>query len=134
MIVDTSVILHIFFEEAAWEESVVFLLSQSCRYMSVASVIEAQAVILRELSTKDAKLLLDQLLSDLQVEVVPLTARQGEIARRAYLDYGKGQGHKAQLNYGDVMAYALAKDYGEPLAFVGYDFNHTDLEVVRLPL
>lgn len=31
-------------------------------------------------------------------------------------------------------SYALAVDRDEPLAFVGDDFQHTDLEVVRLPV
>jgi ribonuclease VapC len=132
MVVDTSVILHVFFEEPGWEESVAYLLRQANRLLSVASVIEAQAVIAGRTSG-DAFDVLDRLLLDLRVEVVPLSIEQAKLARKAYLRYGKGQGHKAQLNYGDVMAYALAKDRGEVLAFVGADFNHTDLSVVRLP-
>lgn len=133
MVLDTSVLLHIAFEEEGWEASSAFLLTQPNRFVSAASVIEAQAVMSRD-SSADGKLLLDTLLSELRTELVPLSIRQSELAREAYLKYGKGQGHKAQLNFGDVMAYALAKDYNEPLAFVGNDFNHTDLKVVKFPI
>lgn len=133
MVVDTSVLLHILFEEPGWETSAAFLLRQDVRFLSVASLIEAQAVIAGRTSV-DAFMLLEQLQQELRLEPMPLTLKQGKIARRAYLRYGKGQGHRAQLNYGDVMTYALAKDLGEVLAFVGDDFNHTDLAVVALPI
>lgn len=133
MVVDTSVVLHIFFEEPGWETSTAYLLRQDVRLFSVASLIEAQAVIAGRTSA-DAYTLLDQLLAELRLERVPLNTEQGKLAREAYLHYGKGRGHQAQLNYGDVMAYALAKERGEVLVFVGDDFNHTDLEVVRLPI
>ncbi len=68
----------------------------------------------------------------LNVEVVSLSVGQTELARKAYLRYGKGQGHRAGLNYGDVMTYALAKDRAEVLAFVGEDFVLTDLRVLKL--
>jgi len=133
MVVDTSVLLHIFFEEQGWETSVAYLLRQEVRLLSVASLIEAQAVIAGRTSV-DAFKVLDQLLHELKLELAPLSIEQGNLAREAYLRYGKGRGHRAQLNYGDVMTYALAKDRGEVLAFVGDDFNHTDLDVVALPI
>ena len=132
MVIDTSVILHILFEEAGWEKSLALLLNQTKRYVSVASVIEAQAVIASRVQG-DSKTLLDDLLTELQVEKIPLSVRHSELARAAYLLYGKGQGNKAQLNYGDVMAYALAKDYDDILAFIGNDFKHTDLKLMCLP-
>ena len=77
--------------------------------------------------------MLDELLRTLAVEVVPFDAGQAVLARKAYSRYGKGRGHRAGLNFGDVIVYALAASRREVLAFVGNDFNHTDLEVVRLP-
>lgn len=132
MILDTSVLLHIFFEEPGWEETAIYLLRQPSRLLSVASLIEAQAVVAGRTST-DAAAVLDRLLLNLKLELVPLDAEQAQLARAAYLRYGKGQGHRAGLNYGDVMAYALAKQRNEVLGFVGDDFNHTDLAVVRFP-
>lgn len=49
----------------------------------------------------------------------------GELARLAFLDFGKGR-PKAGLNYGDCFSYALAKATGEPLLFKGTDFSQTD--------
>lgn len=133
MVVDTSVLLHVFFEEPGWETSVAYLLHQEVRLLSVASLIETQAVIAGRTS-RDAFKVLDRLLLDLKLEVVPLSIEQATVARQAYLRYGKGQRQQAQLNYGDVMTYALAKDLGAVLAFVGNDFNHTDLDVVKFPI
>ncbi len=133
MVLDTSVLLHIFFQEPGWEASVAYLMRQEPRLLSVASLIEAQAVIAGRTTTNPIELL-DVLVRDLDLEVAALTAAQAEIARRAYLRFGKGQGHPARLNYGDVMSYALAADRGERLAFVGNDFDHTDANVVRLPV
>ena len=51
---------------------------------------------------------------------------QGELARQALLDFGKGR-HKAGLNCGDCFSYALARAAGEPLLFKGNDFSQTDI-------
>lgn len=133
MVLDTSVLLHIFFQEPGWEASVAYLMRQETRLLSVASLIEAQAVIAGRTTTNPIELL-DVLVRDLDLEVAALTAAQAEIARRAHLRFGKGQGHPARLNYGDVMSYALAAHRGERLAFVGNDVDHTDANVVRLPV
>lgn len=132
MAFDTSVLLHIFLEESGWEETTVYLLRQPVRLLSVASIVEAQAVVAGRTST-DAAAVLDRLLLNLKLELVPLDIEQAHLARAAYLRYGKGQGHRAGLNYGDVMAYALAKQRGDVLGFVGDDFNHTDLAVMQFP-
>ncbi|MEC9461648.1 MAG: type II toxin-antitoxin system VapC family toxin, partial [Pseudomonadota bacterium] len=55
-----------------------------------------------------------------------VTIDQGNLARQAFLDFGKGR-HKAGLNFGDCFAYALAKDLDEPLLFKGKDFAQTDI-------
>ncbi|MEX2535884.1 MAG: type II toxin-antitoxin system VapC family toxin [Trueperaceae bacterium] len=133
MVVDTSVVLHVAFAEPGWEGSVAFLLSQQSRLVAAPSVVEAQAVLAGRTRVGSFEVL-QELVGDLMLEVVPFTVRQAGLAQAAYLTYGKGQGHRAQLNYGDVLSYALAKDRREKLVFVGDDFNHTDLDSVRLPL
>ena len=135
MVLDTSVVLHIFFGEAGWEETLAFLLKQPTRLLAAPSLVEAQAVVVgRTTTAAQAKGMLDLVLTDLRIELVPFSVEQAHLAREAYMTFGKGRGHRARLNLGDVMSYALAKDYGEVLAFVGDDFNHTDLNVVRFPL
>lgn len=58
--------------------------------------------------------------------IEPVTIEQGELARQAFLDFGKGR-HKAGLNFGDCFVYALAKPTGEPLLFNSKDFGETDI-------
>ena len=60
------------------------------------------------------------------ITLEPVTLDQGELARQAFVDFGKGR-HKAALNFGDCFAYALARATGEPLLFRGNDFSKTDI-------
>jgi ribonuclease VapC len=71
--------------------------------------------------------LLDALLADTEIAVVPFDTAQARAAREAYARFGKKSGSPARLNFGDCMAYALAKVSGEPLLFKGDDFTHTDI-------
>jgi len=59
---------------------------------------------------------------------MPFDERQARLADAAFLRYGKGQGHPAQLNFGDCAVYALATSLDESLLFVGNDFAHTDIK------
>ena len=61
------------------------------------------------------------------IVVEPVTVEHRELARQAFLDFGKGR-HKAGLNFGDCFSYALAKATGEPLLFKGNDFSLTDIK------
>ena len=135
MVVDTSVVILILYREKGWEEAVALLGRQERRLISAASLVEAQAVVAGRHKPGETKALerLDAFVVETELEIVPLTLKHSRIAREAYLLYGKGQGHPAALNYGDVMSYALAKATGETLAFVGDDFQHTDLKTLRLP-
>jgi ribonuclease VapC len=58
--------------------------------------------------------------------VVPQDRLLAEIAREAFLRFGKGR-HPARLNMGDCAAYALARSRGLPLLFKGADFSKTDI-------
>ena len=132
MVVDTSVLLHVAFKEPGWEDSLRWLSQQPALFFSAVSLVEGHAVISSR-GRRDPQEVLDELLRTLAVEVAPFDAGQAVLARKAYSRYGKGRGHRAGLNFGDVIVYALAASRREVLAFLGNDFNHTDLEVVRLP-
>jgi ribonuclease VapC len=71
--------------------------------------------------------LLDEILDEMDIEIVPVTMAQAKLARQAYRDFGRGSGHPAKLNFGDCFAYALATDRNEPLLFKGNDFTHTGI-------
>ena len=68
----------------------------------------------------------------LHVEIVAFDEAQVEIARDAYLTFGRASSHPARLNYGDTFPYALARARDVPLAFVGDTFSLTDLRLLRL--
>jgi len=71
---------------------------------------------------------LQRFLEEAGAVVMSFDERQARIADMAFLRYGKGQGHPAQLNFGDCAVYALAKSLDEPLLFVGNDFAQTDIQ------
>jgi len=96
--------------------------------MSVASYVELSIVIEKQLGTHGMRQA-EVFLRRAGIVVEPVTLEQGELARQAFLAFGKGR-HKAGLNFGDCFSYALAKATGEPLLFKGDDFSATDVEKV----
>jgi len=125
MIVDSSALMAIL-EQEPGSESVLqcAAAAETCR-MSVANRLEASIVADARSSTHGARL--DELLDVLEVELVEVTPRDGDIARSAYRRFGRGSGSPARLNFGDCFAYALSVRLGEPLLFVRDDFTHTDI-------
>ena len=69
----------------------------------------------------------DEIVSQLAIQVEPVTAEHAGAARQAWREFGRGR-HPAKLNFGDCLAYGLAKVTGEPLLFKGNDFSQTDIE------
>ncbi|WP_144855051.1 type II toxin-antitoxin system VapC family toxin [Marihabitans asiaticum] len=98
--------------------------SAACR-MSVATRLEVAIVADARSTSHGARL--DELVEALNIEVVPVSEREGEIARAAYRRFGRGSGSPARLNVGDCFAYVLSVASGDPLLFVGVDFTHTDV-------
>jgi ribonuclease VapC len=125
MIVDTSAVLAILFEESDAELYARALTqADSCR-MSAASFVEAAVVIDTQTKDKGSRQF-DAFIRRAAIAIEPVTEEQAHIARQAYADFGKGR-HPAGLNFGDCFAYALAKVTGEPLLFKGKDFKKTDI-------
>jgi ribonuclease VapC len=126
MIVDSSAIIAILRDEPDAAAMAEALQEAPIRRVSAVTYVEAAVV-----ADNDRNPLLsrrfDGLVRDAHMLVEPVTARQAELARQAYRDFGKGR-HKAGLNLGDCFAYALAKEMDEPLLFKGDDFCHTDVE------
>jgi ribonuclease VapC len=125
MVVDTSALIAILLLEP---EAVAFaraIAEARPRLLSAANLLEASIVIEGRLGL-EAGGDLDEFVTDVGLEVEPVTADQVRLARRAYRIYGKGN-HPAALNFGDCFAYALAKTTGLPLLFKGDDFAQTDV-------
>lgn len=125
MIVDTSAMVAILYREP---EAVRFTQlihdAETCR-MSVANYVELAMVVEGQLGP-DGMRQAEAFFRRAGIAIAPLTLEHGELARQAFLDFGKGR-HKAGLNFGDCFAYALAKASGAPLLFKGNDFALTDL-------
>ena len=125
MIVDSSAVLSILFDEPdARRHAAAIMASSPCR-MSVANVLEAAIAVERRGGDTGA-FDLDTLLETAEIELVPVTVEHLAAARRAWRRFGKGN-HPAALNFGDCFAYALATTTCEPLLFKGEDFARTDI-------
>jgi ribonuclease VapC len=125
MVIDTSALLAILFEEGTARPLRMAMSSDPVRLMSTMSVLEATCVIAARFGA-GAVSELRLFLREFQVEQVPFDKPQLELAQNAWLNYGRGF-HAARLNFGDCASYALARFSGEPLLFVGNDFRQTDV-------
>lgn len=125
MIADSSAIVAILNGEPEEDQFKAAIAREDTR-ISAATALEIAIVIKARRHQ-----LLDELLEDTEITVVPFDAAQARVAREAYARFGKHSDSKAQLNFGDCMAYALAKVSGEPLLFKGDDFIHTDITPAR---
>jgi len=76
-----------------------------------------------------ARAILDRLLGELPVEIVPITDELADGALAAFARYGKGR-HPAALNLGDCFAYEVEKERRCRLLYVGADFSRTDIKSV----
>jgi ribonuclease VapC len=127
MVVDTSAIIAIIFDEP---EAALFsekISRAERRRISAATLVEASIVLKRQTKSGDDRDL-DAFLTAAPFEIVPFDQSQATIARRAYMQFGQASGHPARLNFGDCFAYALARELSAPLLFKGDDFPRTDVE------
>ena len=125
MIVDTSAVLAILFAEDDAARYADAIAQADTRQISAANYLEAGIVVDNQISAAAGRQL-DTLISRAEIRVEAVTREHADIARQAYLDFGKGN-HAARLNFGDCFAYALSKATGLPLLFKGNDFTKTDL-------
>jgi len=127
MVINTSAVLAWLKHEPERERIVAALEAHPVCRISAVSLLEAHIVVrAREHSTMVGKL--QRFLEEIGAVVMPFDERQARLADAAFVHYGKGQGHPAQLNFGDCAVYALASSLGEPLLFIGNDFAQTDIQ------
>ncbi len=125
MVIDTSALAAILFDEPERDELIAKIAADPRRLISSATLLEASTVI--ESRRGDAAgRELDLLLHRAKVQTVAVDEAQVELARAAWRRYGKGR-HPAGLNLGDLFAYALARAGGDALLFTGDDFTRTDI-------
>jgi ribonuclease VapC len=124
--VDTSALIAIVLNEPERERFLECIASCRQALVSSATLMEARLVIYGK--QKDVGYqLLEKMLSNRTFSVVAQDKEEMDLAYDAFLVYGKGRGHKAQLNFGDLFSYALAKSRGIPLLYKGEDFAFTDI-------
>jgi ribonuclease VapC len=130
MLIDSSALLAIIFGEPEADRFVEVIAADDVRAAAAPALVEVTATLLVRNWAK-GQAALDELLEELDIDVVAMTAGAAKIARSAYARYGKGVGSPAVLNFGDCLAYGVAMDMREPLLFKGNDFTRTDLPAVR---
>ncbi len=125
--VDTSAIAAIAFREPDRDKYLAAIAGAERVLISSGTIIEARVVLFRRGGDGLVEEF-DNLLRLPHFEIVPPEPDHTDAAHLAFITYGKGSGHPAQLNFGDLFSYALAKVRGVPLLFKGNDFAKTDLE------
>ena len=127
MVLDTSALLAILFDEPERRSFNEKIEADPVRLMSAATYVEAALVIESRFGEAGGREF-DLFFHRTGTRIVPVDPDQAEIARTALRKFGRGK-HPAGLNYGDAFAYALALTTGEPLLFKGSDFSLTDVAI-----
>ncbi len=121
MVVDTSALLAVFFNEKAgpW---VLDQLQANSGDLAMSTVNYAELLILAQDRQPRAYTEIREAIESSSIRLVPPNARHAEIAAAARLRY--------PLNLGDCFAYALAKEEDQRLLTLDLDFRRSDLKVV----
>ncbi len=125
MILDTSAIVAILYREPEAADFAQLIHDADMCRISVANYVELSMVIESQLGPAGMRQA-EAFFRRAGVLIEPVTVDHGDLARQAFVDFGKGR-HKAGLNFGDCFSYALAKATGERLLFKGNDFSQTDI-------
>lgn len=127
MIVDTSAVMAIFFQEPGFEELALKIAQTGEVGIGAPTLVEC-GVVLSARFERDARGILARFVDEAKLTVIPFTETHDGITVGAWLRYGKGR-HPAGLNLGDCLTYAVAKAAESPLLSVGDDFPQTDIKL-----
>jgi len=125
MVIDTSALVAVLFDEPERQEFVRRIAEAPRRLISAATLAESSIVVEArrgEIAGRE----LDLFLHRADVQTVAVDEEQVLLARAAWRRYGKGR-HPAGLNFGDLFSYALARASRDELLFKGDDFSKTDV-------
>jgi len=126
MIVDTSAIIAILFQEPGFEELINKLGRSRTLGIGMPTLAETCIVLTNRIGEQAAGML-EGFLREIDGIEIPFGEDHWREACTAYQRYGRGK-HPARLNFGDCLSYSVAKLAGQPLLFVGNDFSRTDIE------
>jgi ribonuclease VapC len=125
MVIDTSAVVAILFEEGGHFRYAEAIEGALTRLVSAVTRVELSFVV--EGRKREAgRERLERFFALTGAEVIAVTPQQATLAIGAFRNYGKGR-HAAGLNIGDCFSYALASATGHPLLFKGADFGLTDI-------
>ena len=132
MFIDTSAIVALIAGEPEADALTRALDNAEHRRTSPLVRLEACVVLATRLdiSPEQAESLFDDLLTEADITVDPITDAVGRMAVEAFAAYGKGR-HPARLNIVDCFSYASARTLGAPLLFKGDDFARTDINAAK---
>ena len=132
MVIDSSALIALLLGEPEADEFTRAIALATVRRVSAASYLETGIVMITRTGS-NARDILNRLIDELSLEIIPFSHELAELALGAYHRFGRRSGHPAQLNFGDCFTYALAAQTGEPVLFKGNDFSRTDLALVINP-
>ncbi len=127
IVLDTSALIAIIFDEPERKRFREILELENGAIVNAATMIEARMVSHGRAGSPMVGIL-EEFVTHNRIKTEALTEEHVEIAHHAFVRYGKGSGHRAQLNFGDLFSYALAKARDLPLLYKGNDFSHTDVK------
>lgn len=113
MILDSSSIIAILFNEDAAELITQSIVDDPKRLISAVSYLEASIVVEARYGEAGGREL-DLLLHKADIQVVAVTPEQAQLARGAYRRFGRGK-RPGGMGFVDAFAFALAQVSGEPL-------------------
>lgn len=128
MILDTSAILAILFDEPERETFLDLILATPAVGVGAPTLAETSIVLAARLGGASTSVI-DGLVDRAALVVVPFDDPHRRSASDAWLRFGRGR-HSAGLNLGDCFAYATARIAGRPLLCKGDDFRQTDLPLM----
>jgi ribonuclease VapC len=125
MILDSSAIVAILFQEPGFEVLLESLLAADSVGIGAPTLAETAIVVSARLG-EDCRPLLSRFLLEGAIETISFGEAHFGVAVGAWLKFGRGR-HPASLNFGDCLSYATARVADRLLLCVGDDFGRTDL-------
>lgn len=130
IVVDSSALVAIALSEPEHDELIEILIAAEALLVSSVSIVEAR-IVMHARKGQQGTIRLNDLLRIYRFDVRAPGLVEADLANEAFVKYGKGSGHPAQLNLGDLFSYALAKSVDAPLLYKGNDFSRTDVVSAR---
>jgi ribonuclease VapC len=125
VIVDTSALLAIFFDEPERDEFLGKIGASEIVGLGAPTLAETAIVVAARVGEQGPRQLA-QIVEQANLIVIPFDGPHWPVAAAAWLRFGRGR-HEAALNLGDCLTYATARLAGRPLLVKGNDFGRTDL-------